>query len=160
MRASIRPMHWSDIPAVVALEASLHPDDPWTEGTWWAEIAARPRRDYQVLVGPDAQLWGYAGLDVSGDVADVMTISIAPGHQGKGLGRELLTHLHTRAIDVGAARVMLEVRADNGPAIALYERADYRHLHTRRGYYQGGRVDAWVMQKSLDSVPTANPQEI
>jgi ribosomal-protein-alanine N-acetyltransferase len=44
---------------------------------------------------------------------------------------------------------MLEVRADNGPARALYERAGYQVLSTRRRYYQPGDVDAIVMRKLL-----------
>ena len=45
--------------------------------------------------------------------------------------------------------MMLEVRADNVPARALYERRGYDVLNLRRGYYQPGNVDALVMRKML-----------
>ena len=48
-----------------------------------------------------------------------------------------------------AAWVMLEVRADNAPALVLYEGAGYEVLATRRGYYAPGAVDALVMRKAL-----------
>ena len=92
---------------------------------------------------------GYAGLDHGGDVADVMTIAVAPRGQGRGLGRLLLDELERRARSRGAAHVILEVRADNTAARGLYERGGYTVLSTRRRYYQPGDVDALVMRTSL-----------
>ena len=45
--------------------AELFADDAWSEQTWWAELAGRPRRDYVVAVA-DGAILGYAGLDVVG----------------------------------------------------------------------------------------------
>lgn len=92
---------------------------------------------------------GYAGLDRGGDVADVMTIAVAPSARGRGLGRRLLDELETRARAGRAASVMLEVRADNAAAIGLYDRAGYTVVSIRRRYYQPGDVDALVMRKIL-----------
>lgn len=154
-----RDMHWSDIPDLASLEQVLHPHDPWSQATWWSELAGRPRRDYQVLTGPDTRVLGYAGLDLAGDVADVMTISVDPAQQGKGLGSRLLERLHTRASLRGAETMLLEVRADNTAAIRLYENYGYRRIHTRRGYYQAGQVDALVMQAVLASPKATTNQE-
>jgi [ribosomal protein S18]-alanine N-acetyltransferase len=145
---TLREVHWSDIPALVALERDLFAHDAWSEPTWWAELAGRPRRDYVVLADADGVL-GYAGLDHGGEVADVMTVAVAPGAQGRGLGRLLLAELEHRAQARGAGHVILEVRADNAAALALYERSGFAVLSTRRRYYQPGDVDAIVMRKSL-----------
>ena len=145
---TLREAHWTDVPALAALEGELFAHDAWSEPTWWAELAGRPRRDYVVLTDPDGVL-GYAGLDHSGDVADVMTVAVAPRGRGQGLGRLLLAELEHRAADRGAASVLLEVRADNTAALALYERTGYVVLSTRRRYYQPGDVDALVMRKLL-----------
>ena len=48
----------------------------------------------------------------------------------------------------GAERVILEVRADNDAARALYAGAGFTTLQTRRGYYPGG-VDALVLALDL-----------
>jgi [ribosomal protein S18]-alanine N-acetyltransferase len=144
----LRQMRWTDIPALVDLEGALFPHDAWSAPTWWAELAGRPRRDYVVL-DDGGGIVGYAGLDHGGDVCDVMTVAVAPRGQGRGLGRRLLDELESRAGARGAASVMLEVRADNEPARALYERAGYLVVATRRRYYQPGDVDALVMRKAL-----------
>ncbi len=145
---TLRDVHWSDIPALAALERELFAHDAWSEPAWWAELAGRPRRDYVVLADADGVL-GYAGLDHGGEVADVMTVAVAPGAQGRGLGRLLLAELEHRAQARGAGHVILEVRADNTAALALYERSGFAVLSTRRRYYQPGDVDAIVMRKSL-----------
>jgi [ribosomal protein S18]-alanine N-acetyltransferase len=144
----LREAHWLDIAVLAALEERLFPHDAWSEQTWWAELAGRPRRDYVVL-DEAARIVGYAGLDHGGDVADVMTVAVVPEARGRALGRLLLEELEARAAARGAASVMLEVRADNGPAIGLYERSGYAVLTTRRRYYQPGDVDALVMRKTL-----------
>ena len=145
---ALREVHWTDVPALAALEQDLFAHDAWAEPTWWAELAERPRRDYLVLADPDGVL-GYAGLDHGGDVADVMTIAVAPRGQGRGFGKLLLDELERRAVGRGASHVILEVRADNTAARALYERGGYTVLTTRRRYYQPGDVDAIVMRRSL-----------
>ena len=145
---TLRELHWTDLPALAALERDLFAHDAWAAPTWWAELAGRPRREYLVLTDSDGVL-GYAGLDHGGDVADVMTIAVAPRAQGHGFGRLLLDELEQRASIRGAADVILEVRADNLAALGLYERSGYAVLSTRRRYYQPGDVDAIVMRKSL-----------
>ena len=158
----IREARWQDLAALAELEARAFPDDAWSETTFWAELAQRPRREYVVAVapgGPDGsdpdreRVLGYAGLDLAGDVADVMTIAVDPAHRGSGTGSALLEELHTRAVRTGADRMLLEVRADNEPARGLYDRRGYTELSRRRGYYRGvdgaPAVDALVLTKEL-----------
>ena len=144
----VREARWTDVPELVALEHELFAHDAWAEATWWAELAGRPRREY-VVVEDGGGLLGYAGLDHGGEVADVMTVAVTSRARGAGLGRLLLTELERRAAARGAASVVLEVRADNVAALALYERTGYAVLSTRRRYYQPGDVDALVMRKVL-----------
>ena len=44
----VRPLAWTDLGRLAELETALFADDAWSEATWWAELAARPRRDYVV----------------------------------------------------------------------------------------------------------------
>ena len=73
--STLRDVHWTDIEQLAQLERELFADDAWSQQTWWAELAGRPRRDYVAEV-EGAEVLGYAGLDHGGDVADVMTIAV------------------------------------------------------------------------------------
>ena len=51
---ALRDARWTDLAALAALESDLFAHDAWSEPTWWAELAGRPRRDYVVLTEADA----------------------------------------------------------------------------------------------------------
>jgi ribosomal-protein-alanine N-acetyltransferase len=146
---ALRDVTWRDLPRLAELERLLFATDAWTEESWWGELAGRPRRSYVVLEGEDG-VEGYAGVDLGGDVADVMTVAVVPGARGRGLGGVLLGELLRRAVDGGADTVVLEVRADNGPARRLYERHGFEEVSVRRRYYQPEGVDAVVMRLRLE----------
>lgn len=153
----LRPAHWRDVPAMARVERRAFVHDPWSEGSLWAELAGRPRRAYLVAaagdIPPGGDLLGHAGLDLAGEVADVMTVAVDPDARGQGLGGRLLAALHDCARSGGASSVMLEVRADNRTARRLYATRGYEVVHTRRGYYRdadgSAPVDALVMRKEL-----------
>ncbi|MBD3784514.1 MAG: hypothetical protein IE926_16465, partial [Micrococcales bacterium] len=69
MAPALRDARWPDLGGLAALETTLFPDDAWSPPSWWAELAARPRRDY-VVAEADGALVGYAGLDHGGEVSD------------------------------------------------------------------------------------------
>jgi [ribosomal protein S18]-alanine N-acetyltransferase len=155
---ALREMTWRDIPALTALEPELFADDAWSEHTWWAELAGRPRRSY--VVGEQAgAVVGYAGVDRGGEVADVMTIAVAPAAQGRGLGTVLTNWLIDEARRGGAEHLMLEVRADNVAAQRLYSKAGFAMLTVRRKYYQPGDVDALIMRLRLAGPPSDSPAD-
>ncbi|MGL4743586.1 MAG: ribosomal protein S18-alanine N-acetyltransferase [Dermatophilaceae bacterium] len=144
----LRDMRWTDVVAAAALEGEVFSAEAWSEESWWAELAGRPRRDY-VVADCGSGLVGYAGLDQRGEVADVMTLAVASAWRGCGLGRALLGDVLRRARQRGAAAVMLEVRADNVAGLRLYESAGFVVVSVRRGYYQPAHVDALVLRMSL-----------
>lgn len=147
----IRPLHWTDLAQVTRIEQAVFPDDAWSAASWWHELAARPMREYWVAEAGAAVL-GYAGLTSDAEVADVMTVAVAPEARGRGLGRELVARLIRSARARGVARMMLEVRADNRAAVRLYEGFGFRQVHRRRGYYPqaggGPALDALVMART------------
>ena len=155
----LREMTWHDVPALAALEPALFADDAWSEQTWWAELAARPRRCY--VVGERAGVVvGYAGVDRRGEVADVMTIAVVPEAQGHGLGSLLMDWLIEAARAGGAEHLMLEVRADNAAAQRLYSKMGFVMLTVRRRYYQPGDVDAHIMRRHLDAPSAGMPRTV
>ena len=138
-----------DLPAIMALETELFPDDAWSPETMAAEVAG-PHGHYLVAVTEDGAVDGYAGLLAprgSGQ-GDIQTIAVAPRARRRGLGRTLLLALLNEARRREVAEVFLEVRADNPGARALYEGLGFEEIAVRPNYYPGG-VDAVVMRAPL-----------
>jgi ribosomal-protein-alanine N-acetyltransferase len=144
----LRRMRWWDVVAAHALEVALFPD-PWSVETFWSELAHVPASRHYLVAEQDGDLVGYAGLVVAGNQADVQTLAVAAPAQGRGLGRLLLDALIAEARARDAAEVLLEVRAENAPARALYERAGFERIAVRRGYYRPGGTDALVLRLKL-----------
>ena len=146
----LRPMRWWDVEQVVALERELFGETAWSPEAFWSELGS-PGRWYVVADdGRGGPALGYAGLlTAGGEDADVQTVAVAPAAQGQGLGGALVDALVERARAAGAAAVLLEVRADNGPAQRLYAARGFTRIGVRRRYYQPGDVDALVMRLRL-----------
>jgi ribosomal-protein-alanine N-acetyltransferase len=134
----LRDMVRDDMPAVMALEEELFPEDAWTPEMFSREFAESPsRRRYLVAedTTPDGpELIGYAGmLFTGGPEADVLTQALIDEATGRR-----------------CTEVFLEVREDNPRARELYRRHGFTEIGVRRGYYQPGGIDAIVMRKDLD----------
>ena len=69
--------------------------------------------------------------------------------QRRGVGGLLLDALLAAAREGGASAVLLEVRADNEPAKALYAARGFERIGVRRRYYQPEDVDALVLRLRL-----------
>ncbi|MET8634984.1 ribosomal protein S18-alanine N-acetyltransferase [Streptomyces sp. NPDC004096] len=148
---ALREMRWWDIDAVLELEKDLFPEDAWSRGMFWSELAhsrgPEATRRYVVAVVGE-RVVGYAGLAAQGDLGDIQTIAVARERWATGLGGRLLTELLRAATAFECAEVMLECRVDNVRAQKLYERYGFEPIGFRRGYYQPGNVDALVMRLS------------
>lgn len=159
MTHTVTALHWSDVPDLARLEGHIYGADAWSETSWWSELAARPRRTYFGLReragGP---LLGYAGLDLGTDIADVMTVTLAPEARGRRLGHELMCLLVRAAAKTSATCLILEVRSDNAPALALYSAWGFREISARRGYYHG--ADALILRCDIEATDRApDPQD-
>lgn len=143
-------MRWWDVEVVLPIEVEVFAGDPpWTAELFWSELAGVPDTRWYVVAEIDGALAGYAGLLVGADTADVQTLAVAPPHQRRGVGSTLLDALIAESRARGAREVLLEVRADNEPALALYGRYGFERLARRRGYYGGGRHDGLVLRRRL-----------
>lgn len=155
----LRPLGSADFDRVLQLERVLFGAGAWTYGMLADELAALGRW-YVVAepAGPDAvavygigpkPVVGYAGLWFDGDDAQIMTIGVDPHYQRHGVGRALLEALVERARKLRAGAVLLEVRVDNAPALALYEKYGFERIGLRKRYYQPEDKDAFTMRLDL-----------
>ncbi|MEW1654390.1 ribosomal protein S18-alanine N-acetyltransferase [Streptomyces sp. NPDC093707] len=163
-------MRWWDLDGVLELERDLFPEDAWSPGMFWSELAhARgPLATRRYLVaeaavpssectvdGRGGRIVGYGGLAAIDGTGDVQTIATARDQWGTGLGARLLTALLGAATDFECHEVLLEVRVDNLRAQRLYERFGFEPIGFRRGYYQPGNVDALVMRRPSQTTSEA-----
>ena len=137
---TIRAATDEDLAAVHALEVELFGADAWSEQTLLATLARG-----RVLVAEDEVLLGYVVLADAGEVADLERIGVRRHHQRAGLASALLD---AALSDAGRDRVLLEVRADNEPALAFYASAGFVEIDRRRRYYRDG-TDALVLELDL-----------
>ncbi|WP_375055937.1 ribosomal protein S18-alanine N-acetyltransferase [Zobellella sp. DQSA1] len=145
MQPLFRPLSFVDLDAMVTLEQAAHPY-PWSRGLLGESFGGRY---FTGSLWLGEQLLGYFIADRILDESTLMNICVAPAWQGKGLGRLLLEHYLRRCREQELTRLWLEVRASNGPALALYRACGYVESGRRRDYYQSasGREDAVLMQK-------------
>ncbi len=146
---TLRGMKVADLAAVMELERATFPADAWSERMMLGELADQPRTRHYIVAERDGKIVGYAGLAVAADQGDVQTIAVLAEHRRAGVGALMLNELLDEAVRRGASAVFLEVRADNAPAQAMYERFGFQQLGLRRGYYDDG-TDAITMVRKLD----------
>jgi ribosomal-protein-alanine N-acetyltransferase len=131
--------------ALAVIHAAAFPDDPWC-----AAYLTRLIADPSAVLVSEAQ--GFILLRVILDEAEILTFAVTPTAQGQGIGTRLLADALAQAKLRGAARVFLEVAADNASARALYARAGFMQTGLRNSYYRrpnGAAVDALLLERKL-----------
>lgn len=134
-----------------------HPDpaslaDPLTEAQVW--IARREAAGWFRVIDTGAGAQGFV------QIADIhrknrtgwLGIALAPQAQGMGLGATALVAAEQAArSDLGLRKLLLQVRADNPGALALYDCAGWRRVGTLHAQYDDGRTlyDAVICEKVL-----------
>jgi [ribosomal protein S18]-alanine N-acetyltransferase len=155
--SSIRVARPTDLDPLVVLESRLFGDGAWSPRSLEAEFEALGESGFIVVAededeafGRDVVVVAYAVGWYVGEVADVQRVAVVPDCRRRGLATGLLHELIDEAGRRGCARMMLEVAADNAPAIALYSSAGFEAIDRRPRYYPGD-VDALVMSRGFAS---------
>jgi ribosomal-protein-alanine N-acetyltransferase len=156
-KVRLRVITMADMPAIMALEQELFPEDAWTAEMFAGEFAQPSSRRLYLVAEEGNALVGYAGMMFTGGTqADVVTLAVHRARWGEGTGTALLSALVEEAARRGYVEVLLEVREDNPRARRLYLRHGFTEIGVRRGYYQPSGVDAVVMRKELP--PARSPR--
>jgi ribosomal-protein-alanine N-acetyltransferase len=139
----------SDVRALAGLEADCF-THPWSEAQVAEEVAVAPPGGVLVLEGPPRPgsgegILAYCAFRLVLDEMHVMNLAVAPAERRRGLARRLLGFALRRAARAGARRALLELRAGNVGALALYESFGFRSLSRRRDYYTQPVEDGLVL---------------
>ena len=94
---------------------------------------------------------GYIHSQLILDELTVLNLLVRPASRRQGIAGQLLQTSLQRAEREGATRCLLEVRAGNDAALALYRSMGFVEDGRRTGYYAGttGREDAVLMSVTL-----------
>jgi len=144
----IRAADHLDIGRIAQLEAECLGDDAWSP--WLVDQGVRgglPTVQY-VVAEVDREVVGYAVASIVADIAELQRIAVTESHRRSGIASELLEAITTRARAGRADRLLLEVRENNEPAIAFYERHGFLEIDRRPRYYRDGAT-AIVMRRNL-----------
>lgn len=148
MTTTLRPVGPFDLECLAALHAACFPD-PWSASAM-AALLATPGC-FGVLSITSGHLSGFLLARVAADEAEILSIGVLPDHRRQGIARQLLAEAASRARERGAARLFLEVAADNRAARALYLREGFAQVGRRPHYYRYGNrtIDALVLARPL-----------
>jgi ribosomal-protein-alanine N-acetyltransferase len=146
-----------DLDTVMAIASALPTAPQWERSAY--EIAIRagdgPGRIALVAEHSDVVV-GFAIARVIGPVAEIETIAVAAEAQGGGFGSRLLRVALQEARLAGATEVELEVRPSNAGTMRLYDRAGFREVGRRKGYYREPVEDAVLLLLALSALPSGN----
>ncbi|WP_369583068.1 ribosomal protein S18-alanine N-acetyltransferase [Kingella oralis] len=137
----IRPATVADIPALASLDQQTNPH-PWTANQFQA--AHQPPIRTLLIAENDQQIIGYIAWQHIQDEIELHLIATAPSHRQQGIASQLMQQLIATA-QQHHARIILEVRASNHIAQALYRKHQFTPIATRKNYY--GNEDAIIMEK-------------
>ncbi len=143
--------------AVANIETLVQPEDPWTEQTL-AEMLMQDSMHMLIVYKKqekiaDNKIVGYCLYQVIFKQAEILRIGTHPEYQRQGIASQLFATLNNELINNKVESLLLEVRADNAPALALYERQGFVVIHKRKSYYQlphRPAIDALILQRVYD----------
>ncbi len=136
-----------DIQAVAYIEAIIQVQDAWSCKTL-SELLEQDSINLLIVYQRD-KVVGYCLYQHLFEQAEILRIGTHPDYQRQGIASKLFAKLNQQLQELNVESLMLEVRADNLPAIALYEQQGFDIIHRRKGYYKVAHqpaIDALIMQ--------------
>lgn len=147
MNVTFRRMLEADMPAVHQIDRSSF-SLPWPERSFRFEVTSNPAARCWVAE-MNGQLVAILVIWMIIDEAHIATIATHPEFRRHGIGRNLLVNALNEAVQEGAVRAFLEVRAGNEAALAMYRQMGFVEDGRRQRYYKDNGEDAILMSVDL-----------
>ena len=124
----------------------------------WESYSAELSRPESIMLvarkaGPGAdgkRLHGFVAARAGADELHINNIGVRREVRQRGLGSALLGAALDAGRRLGVRSAILEVRAGNLPALALYGRQGFEIVGRRRNYYRDPQEDALVMRLAFE----------
>ena len=126
---------------------------PWNERQFADELAQPPPSGILVVrarlaARPLARAVALCSCRLIVDELHVLDVAVAPDARRQGLARLLLGLALRAGARAGARVALLEVRAGNAAALALYASLGFRLAGRRRNYYRDPVEDALLLDRA------------
>ena len=145
----VRAATENDIAEIAMIEQKCF-SDPWSENAFRTCITEKSEVTDLFALEASGAVCGFAVFDRTlGNEAELHNIAVAPEMRGKGLSHLLMDAVIGSAQKNNVERIMLEVRASNDAAIALYAKYGFEKVGLRPGYYRHPTENAILMDLLL-----------
>jgi ribosomal-protein-alanine N-acetyltransferase len=124
----------------------------WSEGEFERLLSERAGIAHVARAdGGRGPVIGFVLSHCTGAEAEILLVALAPGERGRGIAAKILAKHLSRLAAAGVREVFLEVDEGNAPALKLYERAGFREVGKRGGYYRRpeGNASALILRRDL-----------
>ena len=146
---AVEPMTEHDLLEVVEIEQTCG----LSLWGWDAYLAELGRRESIMLVArpylhsrrSERELHGFIAARLSADELHVNNVGVRHASRRRGVGSVLLASVLDESVRRGASKALLEVRAKNSSAQALYRRYGFVVTGRRKNYYKDPTDDALIM---------------
>ncbi|MCX4327332.1 MAG: ribosomal protein S18-alanine N-acetyltransferase [Lachnospiraceae bacterium] len=91
----------------------------------------------------------YCTITALYETADLCNIAVKEEYRRCHIAEGLLEKCILRCKEQGVARILLEAREGNVPALSFYKKMDFKEAGRRKGYYKEPCEDAVIMEKIL-----------
>ena len=149
----IRAATSADIPALLDLARHSPTGAHWSEQQYRDAInPAEGTTQRLVLIAQEQDDANLRAFLVAHHIAtewELENIVVSPHHRRKGLGKNVLNALLTKARDAHGESLFLEVRESNLAARTLYERTGFEQTGRRKAYYANPPEDAILCRLRL-----------
>ena len=138
------------IKIVAAIEAVVQTQDAWNYQTLTDLLTQDSIKLFITTDTVECKVVGYCLYQIVFEQAEILRIGTHPDYQRQGIASQIFARLNEELQANQVESLLLEVRADNAAAIALYEQQEFTVIHRRKGYYQVPHqpaVDALIMQR-------------
>lgn len=144
----IRRLFPADLAGVERIE--VENPSPWSMVALSQEVAVPGSLHLVVIAGDRPVAW--CACRLVPPEAELLKIAVAGGSRRQGFAGMLLVRLGELLATENIARLFLEVRANNLPALSLYGKHGFVEVGLRRNYYADPADDALIMAKTLGRI--------
>lgn len=153
----ILPATLADLPDLLRLEEACF-SAPWTRKMLEAELTGNQFAHFLVArdSAKDGAIVGSLCFWIVFEEVRLMNLAVAEDRRRRGLGAALVDSALRTGLTQAATRAVLEVRASNRAALALYQRFGFTQVSIRPSYYSNPVEDAVLMEMEPIVIPAGS----